>query len=68
VSFDLTAGEALGLVGEPGSDKGTIAGAILDLLSEDRTDEGFPSQNVTLGNLCLPEALGIGDRPAPPGP
>ena len=45
-----------------------IAGAILDLLSEDRTDEGFPSQNVTLGNLFLPEALGIGDRPAPPGP
>jgi ABC-type oligopeptide transport system ATPase subunit len=30
VSFDLTAGEALGLVGEPGSDKGTIAGAILE--------------------------------------
>jgi hypothetical protein len=45
-----------------------IAGAILDLLSEDRTDEGFPSQNVTLGNLFLPEALGIGDRPALPGP
>jgi peptide/nickel transport system ATP-binding protein len=52
VSFDLAAGEALGLVGESGSGKSTIAGAILHLLDDGATVEGdILFESVDLGGL-----------------
>jgi ABC-type glutathione transport system ATPase component len=40
VSFELNAGQALGLVGESGSGKTTIAAAILDLLGTGSSIDG----------------------------
>ena len=47
ISFDLNAGETLGIVGESGSGKSTLARAILGLIKPDRGRVMWRGENLT---------------------